>query len=218
MEGALVNPSFTRGEYWLLEAVVELPVPICFLAREGMEDIFNKKGHGMDRALLVETMAKLFNDGLIISHKSDAWDKLKVLTSNQIEKAIDDEDQINKYHFYRLTPKGGKYWEAFALPNWENYISDCYEPINDSDKEKCSLICSQKGHLKTLFNSLKFHEYKIEDGSIKWDVVRPWQATYWKELDMGHRVCFLFEYKDKEYSKPEPFNRCFYDMLWYRWR
>lgn len=213
----MVNPSFTRGEYWLLETVVELPVPICWLNWDGMEEALNKKGHGMDRSLLIETMSKLFKDGLVIAHKANKWNDSRSLTSEEIGNAL-NENPYKKELFYRLTTKGGEHWEAFALPNWENYISDCYEAINGNEKEKCTLMCPQKERLATSLNSLQCHEYEVENDSIQWDIIQPWQATYWKKLDIGHRVCFLFKYKEKDYSKPEPFNRCFYDMLWYRWR
>jgi hypothetical protein len=212
-----MNPIFTRGEYWLLETVVGMPVPICWLNWDGMEEALNKKGHGMDRALLVKTMVKLFKDGLILAHEHDNWDDSKVLTFKQIQDAL-DEDTNKRYLFYNLTTKGGKYWEAFALPNWDNYIYDCYESIDGSEKEICTLISPQKDHLVTILNSLRYHEYEIENDSIKWDIVKPWQATYWKKLSLGHRVSFVFEHKDKDCGQPERLNRCWYDMLWYQWR
>ncbi len=45
-----MNPSFTRGEYWLLEAVVDGQCPLCFVAGAHVEEMFNKTGHGLDRA------------------------------------------------------------------------------------------------------------------------------------------------------------------------
>jgi hypothetical protein len=41
------NPSFTRGEYWLLETVVEHAVPIGWLDWEDLEIALNKQGHGI---------------------------------------------------------------------------------------------------------------------------------------------------------------------------
>jgi hypothetical protein len=79
-------------------------------------------------------------------------------------------------------------------------------------------MCSQKEHLESQLNSLLYHEYEIEDGSIIWDIEEPWQAIYWKQLAMGHRVSFVFESKDKDYSLPKPLNRCWYDKLWCHWR
>ena len=50
-----MEPRFTRGEYWLLETVVEQEWEICALIWSELEIVLNKKGHGLTRASLVET-------------------------------------------------------------------------------------------------------------------------------------------------------------------
>jgi hypothetical protein len=54
----MINPSFTRGEYWLLETCVEAAIPICWLDWSELEEALNKATHGMNKTLLVETMSK----------------------------------------------------------------------------------------------------------------------------------------------------------------
>jgi hypothetical protein len=212
----MINPSFTRGEYWLLETVAEFGIPICWLVYEDIEEALNKQGHGMERPLLVDTMQWLFSEGLIVAHKFGQPNDCFNLTTEQIDSALNEKRNM-KEHYYCLTTKGSELWEAFASPRWDNYITECYEPINDT-KEKCILMCSQKGRLESQLNSLRYYEYEIEDDSIMWDIEEPWQATYWKQLAIGHRVSFVFKYKDKDYSLPNPLNRCWYDKLWCRWR
>ena len=105
----MINPGFTRGEYWLLEEVVEAATPISWLASENLEETLNKTGHGMSRMLLVETMLGLFKEGLITAHHSNQWENCFALTSGQIESALDEEldDKVHyeRAHYYRLTPK-----------------------------------------------------------------------------------------------------------------
>ena len=59
----MVNPiSLTRGEYWLLEAVVEEAVPVRFLFSKSASEIFNKPSHGLDLNSLAGALRKLHAD------------------------------------------------------------------------------------------------------------------------------------------------------------
>ncbi|WP_406698838.1 hypothetical protein V5E97_08130 [Singulisphaera sp. Ch08] len=69
-----MEPRFTRGEYWLLETVVEGGRPVLFLRSPWIEAIFNKPGHGMDRQSLVEALERLFRMGLIAASKLSEGD------------------------------------------------------------------------------------------------------------------------------------------------
>ena len=60
-----MEPRFTRGEYWLLEIVVEREFPVYGLIDSELEWSLNKKGHGLTRAALVETLHRLLSAGLI---------------------------------------------------------------------------------------------------------------------------------------------------------
>ena len=50
-----MEPRFTRGEYWLLETVIECEFEVCALVDSNLESFWDKKGHGLTRASLVET-------------------------------------------------------------------------------------------------------------------------------------------------------------------
>lgn len=215
----MINPSFTRGEYWLLETAAEFGIPICWLDWEEMEEALNKQGHGMKRPHLIRTMEKLFYEGLIIANRFGKMDDCFVLSSEQIESAL-DERQNKKEHYYRLTAKGGEYWEAFASPNCSKFISVGYELPDDTDIWVGELVCMTKEHLEKYFRSLRYYDYAVDEKSIQWDVLRPWKATYWKELPLGHRV--QFKCKDKENktnaNTPDPIDQLWYDRLWCEWR
>ncbi|MCK5217921.1 hypothetical protein KAR10_00255 [bacterium] len=215
----MINPSFTRGEYWLLEAVSELALPICRLNWENIEEALNKTGHNMSRPLLVETMQKLFSEGLIVARRFDHWNDCFVFTAEQIETAL-DERQDKKEHYYCLTTKGGEHWEAFAFPEWNYYIDVGYELSEDDDLWIGELICSNKDHLKTYFHSLSYYKYDVVGKSIQWDILEPWKATYWKELPIGHRI--RFHCRKKEHNSdphvPSQIDQLWYDKLWYQWR
>ena len=215
----MINPSLTRGEYWLIEAVAEIMIQIRLLDRADLEIVLNKPGHEMDRGLLIETMQKLYSEGLITAKRIDDIDDGFVFTKEQLEAALNEIPNV-KEHCYGLTQKGGQYWEAFASPNWNYYIDVGFQPIENYHYEFGELICLRKDHLKKYFKSLCFHEYDVDEKSIQWDILKPWKATYWKELPKGHRI--RFRCKDKERNidphVPVPTDQVWYDKLWYHWR
>jgi len=219
----MINPSFTRGEYWLLETVAELATPICWLESENIEELLNKKGHGMSRILLVDTMHKLFLDGLIIAHRGDDWNESRVLEPEQIKAALEERDalhEIQKRYYYGFTKKGGEYWEAFAAPNWNYYIDCGFELPEDDNEDMWSgeLICMTKEHLERYFKSLQHCQYDINTKTVEWDFLKPWTATYWKELPIGHRVRFRCKEKEVMIDQSCSHDRLWYEKLWCRWK
>jgi hypothetical protein len=221
----MIIPSFTRGEYWLLETVVEVATPITWLDSEHIEELLNKKGHGMSRSLLVNTMHKLFLEGLIIAHRGDDWNERYILGPEQIDAALGERhalNEIQKRQYYGLTEKGGEYWEAFASPNWNHYI-DCGFELPEDDNENIwagEIICMTKTYLENYFESLNYYQYDIETNTVQWDFLEPWKATYWKELPTGHRVRFRCKDKENRFdpSVPRQIDQTWYDKLWYQWQ
>ena len=219
----MINPSFTRGEYWLLEAVVQFNLPIWWLYWSEMELALNKTGHGMPRELLIETLHKLFIEGLIVATENRNYDNLLQLDPEQIEIALSEDQSTRKskkYH-YQLTHKGGEYWEAFANPNWNLFIDACHEePDDDSDIWNGEIICPNKRHLESYYESVSYYDYNVIEGTEKVDTVEPWQATYWKEIPIGHRIKFkgYEKIKEEDYKTPKPIDQLWYDHLWYQWR
>ncbi len=210
----MLNPSLTRGEYWLLEAVAEFALPIRVLESPRIGEALNKPGHGMSRSLLVETMRNLFEQGLIMAHRFGDWDNCLELSPEQIEAALDEQDDIKQQHYYALTENGGRHWEAFARPDWNWYISAGYDYLEDNESSSAELVCAAEDHLKSYLRLLRSHEYDVDEGSIQFDTVAPWKATYWKTLPLGHRVrfrCTKKEHVDVAFVQ-------WYDERWYRWR
>ena len=167
-----MEPRFTRGEYWLLETVVEHEFEVCALVDSSLESFLDKKGHGLTRASLVETFHRLLSSGLIyaksemngsISTKEQIelaleervpWDTHHVFipTDGDIEIAADESKpartepvDVRKITSYGLTQKGGAQWEAFAAPDWEKYIAESFQPEDaEGEYEMWELICGDK--------------------------------------------------------------------------
>lgn len=214
-----MEPRFTRGEYWLLETVVEHEFEVCALIDSSLESFLNKKGHGLTRASLVETFYRLLSSGLIyaesemkgsISTKEQIelaleervpWDTHQVFisTDRDIEIAPDESKpprpepvDVRKITSYGLTQEGGAQWEAFAAPDWEKYIAGSFQPEDtEGEYEMWELICADRARLEKYFESMCFYDpHEVVLESVERDYIAPWQATYWKQLEGAHRIRF----------------------------
>ena len=221
-----MEPRFTRGEYWLLETVVEYEWTICGLMGSDLELHLNKKGHGLTRALLLENLYRLLSSGLIYAkNEVDGF----ISTYEQIEAALNEPPgQIvlagqKKYTSYGLTREGGAQWEAFAAPDWEKYV-EMAETFSDEDEfedEIWEVICADKDWLERVYQSICFHhQIEVSLESIEWDYIAPWDVTYWKQLEGAHRL--RFQARDKfeaENIKPSPrLSPEYFHRTWYAWR
>jgi hypothetical protein len=186
-----MEPSLTRGEYWLLQTVVEWACPLCFLDSEGyhdphsIEQMFNKPGHGLNRDRLIATLEKLFQEGWIMAKIKD---EPVFLTRHQIINALDETSprQNDSCTYYRLTPKGGEVWEAFATPDWSRFILE-----DRNDETHAGVITSMiPGRLEKYLRSLNLVQYEVDFDSAQTEEIGPWDATYWKVLPNGHRTRF----------------------------
>ena len=110
--------------------------------------------------------------------------------------------------FFGLTELGGKTWEQFASPNWARFIDS--EGDVDGQTE---LTCTDEDWLSSYLRAFE-QQLKIDPDSVSTSVVRPWQATYWKELPSAHRVTLRAE-DDLPGQLP---SLEWYESAWCRWR
>ena len=224
-----MEPRFTRGEYWLLETAVEFQFPVRDLMANNLEEILNnKKGHGLTRTALIETLHRLISWGLI-SAKNEV--DAPISTPEEVERAVDeprwsigsgvDWRTITRYE---LTQQGGTQWEAFAAPDWQKYIRTSRHLSDDPDHSNPSIretICADKALLEEYFKSKCFYDpMHVSLGTEEWDYIAPWDVTYWKQLEGAHRVRFqardMTEARNVErYLLPKPE---WYYSLWCAWQ
>jgi len=199
-----MTPSFTRAEYWLLEAAVRECLPIAGLSDGDAAGQVNKADHGVTREVLVRSLDRLFTDGLIIGEEwRSPWSKHRRkirLGRLEIERELSrqsfSEDGIvdgygPKAVYYWLTPKGGAAWEAFAHPDWDIFLDGFagYE-MAEHGPEHGDATCPSKLRLELYLAGVRWLGYEIDRNAIVWRIIRPWKATYWKKLPMAHRVRF----------------------------
>ena len=220
-----MEPRFTRGEYWLLEIAVEHEWHISELIDSELELHLNKKGHGLTRASLLNSLYRLLSSGLIYAkNEVDGF----ISTYEQIECALNEPPAgiapagEEKFTSYGLTEEGGAHWEAFAAPDWEKYVEGG-EMFSDEDEYENGIwevMCADKEWLERYCESICFHQQlEVSVESVEWDYAAPWGVTYWKQLEGAHILRFQAQDKseaeDYERSPPSPE---WYRSVWCVWR
>lgn len=69
-----MEPRLTRGEYWLLESVVEFRLGIHALIRPNLGELLNKPPHGLPASRLPDVLTDLFARGWIEAGESHTDD------------------------------------------------------------------------------------------------------------------------------------------------
>jgi hypothetical protein len=204
------GPSFTRGEYWLLESAVEGTPPFQWLLSANLDEIFNKPGHGLARGALVDTLERLVGAGLVCAHR-EAGDDFAP-TRVEIEAALDESTKqpSSQRTYYGLTPVGGAAWEAFAAPDWNRLIDSSFD-----EDSRYEVICADRKLLERYLAALR-REGTFDESTLVWDEMSPWAATYWKDLPLGHRARFTFV--DDVERRPPVTSMSQWFSDWYRWR
>lgn len=215
----------TRGEYWLLETVVSAGCPLCFVAvecypkPEGMESMFNKPGHGLNRSQVVDTLDRLFKEGLIEARQND---RLRALTKEEIAAElieIPPPRDRRTLTSYWLTAKGGAVWEEFAAPSW-----DCFLDTRLDHETKTGVVtCMTSWLARKYLRYMNVAFFEVEPESVDVKVVASWEATYWKTLPTGYQTSFRYLGERRETIHDElgwlAFSGfCKFRDGWYRWR
>ena len=185
-----------KNEYWLLDSAVEAWYPLVWLVSDDVEGSFNKRHHGLERDELVSVLAELFGRGDLSAQRVEKFIEKEIFTPAraEIEAALDGRLDC----LYGLSSQGGARWEEVSRPQWERYITaGVYADPNEGE------VIGSDRQLVEKYDSLSYYvsHISVVTGSKHWDVLEPWQATYWKELPLGHRLRFKYE---REESKTDP--------------
>ena len=220
------QPRLTRGEYWLLETVVDLRVPLHFLEADGysenssIELMFNKPGHGLARAQLLECLHDLFHGGLIaVSTFADEPPWLP--TDEQMAAALCAKRSDKSALYYGLTEKGGAVWETFAVPDWDRFILEDFDNENHTGKVMCATLWRLERYLG--YFGLNLLDQTIDSDTVQIQDCGPWQATYWKQLPQGFCARFACGWTERGINRDQMKwlafgGLCAFRDGWYRWR
>ena len=167
--GLNVHSTYIR----LLDYLVDLPSTVGQLASEDACEIFNRPALGLSRDELIGTVHELCRMGL-----TEIVGNASVGCSPGAFAAGEDNSLLT----IGLTRMGGKVWEEVVEPEWEKYLSVLAYP-DDGDSEILIVESSRLEKLKEVLDS-------IPGGPVfsHLEVVRPWDALYWKRFELGHRL------------------------------
>jgi hypothetical protein len=94
---------------------------------------------------------------------------------------------------YRLTPTGGAEWERAARPDWGRYVERSEERHDDGAPVEHEILSPSAARAEAYLDFVRGDRLwygPVSNESIARDVIRPWEATYWKTLPEGHRIRF----------------------------
>ena len=131
-------PNIERGEYWIIDAVLEASLFLSSLIVENLEEAFNREGHGLTDFELVDTLYHLFHKGDLIVYYNHAVQTSSVIRDNfvptkeEIIAEIQGHSSPNLY--YKLSVQGGTRWESISNPNWNMYYTPIHIEQERNDK------------------------------------------------------------------------------------
>ena len=223
-----------QREYWFLDSVVEFELPLGLLTSPVLEETLNRKGPGLDYAGIVETLLYLFEAGYLFAQRmSNFLSRQRTIrdsttgapiprrplgkpftpTREELEASLRHKAPMD----YGLTAQGGAKWETMSQPNWERYTEFSYGDLYQQTSERAVEVLAMD---KALGEQYLFFAKKYPDlfvlSSATWNVLNPWEATYWKRLPVGHQLQIkCHEYPSVLYQD-EAFNT-WYDSIksWY---
>lgn len=235
----LMTIRFSRAEYWLLDIAVEYSASIADLINGDTAGGINRTDHQCPPEELAEGLERLFADRLIAGYRFGGKRYRHFLTRPEIEIELHrpklPPPPDNPMHpgfrhpdeiYYQLTPLGGKTWENFACPDWNQFIGGIGTVIGDTEDPPCpsrgQVICPSDWKLNYYLHYAAHIGHHIDETSIRRDLITPWKATYWKTLPKAHRVRYKMMYHDvyQENRGWPLLSSQVFDLQrnWYRWR
>jgi hypothetical protein len=179
------------GEVWLLDAAVHVRIPLPLLV--GTDDEisrdFNRPSHFMNRDELFRTLCSLFAAGDIVGNSEERGDY--VPTPAEVERALEPSPPgtpmiTDSTLCYGLSTQGGARWERMTEADWDRYIQ-----VEEPEKQVTEIVTSNKERLEdALQRAQNWSTGGWWPESVVRDVIKPWEATYWRTLPVGFRARF----------------------------
>lgn len=95
---------------------------------------------------------------------------------------------------YYLTPQGGTHWERMTHPDWDKFF---IVNLSGSFPYDDGIFATQREIIEKLLALDRFILMRQHiPGTENYQILEPWQATYWKTLPRGYHLSC--EYKESE--------------------
>jgi hypothetical protein len=188
--------KLSRGEFWILGIALNGGEGLASLAGsdEHISGYWNREPHGMNLDELVETLCGMFEK---------KWLKINVNEPGPIRSFfIPDRDFVHDFFYgkldelpdgggiyFSLTHEGGRVWEEFAAPKWDRCIEAWHRDI-DEHHQIIEVTAGSEYVLQKYLEYFPLDGSQIVQSSLKFQIIVPWQAKYWKEVPQGYRAIF----------------------------
>ncbi len=110
-----------------------------------------------------------------------------------------------------LTALGGEVWEAFARPEWDRYIDDCYTFEADTEAELREVTTLDPAWLRRYQDTVRAEQSIDRESTIE---IADWEMTYWKPCVAAYRWTFRAQGLCRPVERPSHYLR----SLWCEWR
>jgi hypothetical protein len=213
--------TLTHGEGWLLETAVECRCPIPFLTRPepDLSEALNYKGHGLSQCELFAAFRTLRDQEYITFYNFHS-DEPVALSDEELFASLAHGayDSNLEPVVYGLTPAGGARWETTAEADWSRFYEGFSHEAGGSEDQRVLTAGSLARLHELLDHHTGFLYEEIVAGSVIEDIVRPWEATYWKTLPVGFRVRCWVKSTEPHWAPQPPDWKATYRafVAWYR--
>jgi hypothetical protein len=102
----------------------------------------------------------------------------------------DEWIEQSEHVFYGVTGRGGAQWETLSHPQWEYFYDEGY----GIDSYGGEMTASTRGLIEERLALVPYDSFikAVIPASVRWSILQPWQATYWKQLPIGYHIEFTY--------------------------
>jgi hypothetical protein len=180
------------GEYWFLEIAIDGGIPFRFVdgSPRYLQEQWNLPWHELNRSQVLDVLERLQSAGDIAIRDED--NRPIGLSRDEMNEEIESRRRGPDVKMYWLTPQGGARWEQFTQANWDCYHSWDWDPDEDDVLE---IGCISPDAVERAFQYVApWNQYfRVIADSVSRRKDMPWQATYWKTIDVGYIIRFRCE-------------------------
>ena len=184
-------------EYWFLDAAIRLKIPFHWLSASNVDEILNRPHHHLSISELLVVLERMFERGDLFLEYRDRGSQgytTQEPSPSEIEAALNltHKEWIDQSQdvLYGVTDRGGTLWETLSRPQWDRFFDEGYgiDPYEGEMAASTRGLIEERLELIPYDTSLK----AIVPESMRWSVLQPWEATYWKQLPVGYRLEFTY--------------------------
>jgi hypothetical protein len=198
-----------KAECWFLDTAIRLKIPVNWISATNVDEILNRPHHNLSTPELLVILERMVERGDLFveyANRDEQRYRTQVPSRGEIESELcrthDDWMAWSEQVFYGVTTTGGANWEALSHPQWDRFYDEAYviEPYEGE------ITAAERGFAEQLLGLVRHNSFvkAIVPESIRWSVLQPWNATYWKQLRSGYRVDFTYLPSDEDAEIPHP--------------